>query len=80
MANAIITCRLCARRFDKGVPADPTQDDSSFVCAPCAHEHKGYPQNGWINPLVLRPDLANEKLEKPASSLLKRLSKKLAGK
>lgn len=56
MSNAIIACRLCARRYDKGAPADPTQDDSTFVCAECAVNLGGYPQNGWINPAVLRPD------------------------
>lgn len=58
MPNAIISCRLCAKRFDKGAPPDPTQDDSTFVCEPCAQEQGGYPQNGWINPLVLRLDLS----------------------
>lgn len=52
--NAVITCRLCAKRYDKGAPADPTQDDSTFVCGPCSIQ--GYPQDGWINPLARRPD------------------------
>lgn len=43
--NATATCRLCLRSFDKGVPADPTQDDSTFVCAACATIEGGYPQD-----------------------------------
>lgn len=77
MPNAVLTCRLCAHRFDKGVPADKTQDDSTFVCEPCSVKHSGYPQNGWINPLVLRFDQSlgppKEEAAAPAKPWLKRI-------
>ena len=72
MANAIVTCRLCAKSFDKGVPAQEGQNDETFVCEPCAEERGGYPQNGWRNPLVLGPkSIVKAGVQK--KSLLKRI-------
>ncbi len=73
MPNAIITCRLCARRYDKGCEADPTQNDDTFVCAECGVTAGGYPQNGYINPAVLRADTQMTPAPAPKKSLLKRL-------
>ena len=80
MPNAIITCRICAKRYDKGAPVDPTQDDSTFVCAPCAVTLGGYPQNGYINPAVLRADTKNEKLASENPGWFKKLKNTLSGK
>ena len=52
MPNAVVVCRLCGTKVDKGVPADPTQDDASFVCAGCGSG--GYPQNGWVSPAAVK--------------------------
>ena len=62
---SVIHCRICAQAFEKGAPAQPGQDDSSFVCSECGA--KGYPQNGWVNPRIHATKFD------PKPSLLKRL-------
>ncbi len=36
--NAILICTKCQKKFDKGCPAQPGQDDSTFVCEDCSND------------------------------------------